>query len=134
MKGKMKENMKGMLVLLCVLLPNLVLANSNCDNPRNDFDGLYCLNKIYLQADKELNQAYAELKDLLDDQGKKLLKKGQLTWIGSRDSECSYRDNRRGFFVNLDCAAKTTIERTQFLIDRKRECLSSGCLNSRLEE
>ncbi|MCI5220294.1 MAG: DUF1311 domain-containing protein [Candidatus Electrothrix sp. LOE2] len=126
--------MKGMLVLLCVLLPNLVLANSNCDNPRNDFDGLYCLNKIYLQADKELNQAYAELKDLLDDQGKKLLKKGQLTWIGSRDSECSYRDNRRGFFVNLDCAAKTTIERTQFLIDRKRECLSSGCLNSRLEE
>ena len=127
------KSSKALTVLLCVLLPSLAAANSNCDKPRNDFDGLYCLNKIYLQADKDLNQVYGELRKELDEQGRKLLKKGQLAWISSRDSQCSYRDNR-GFFVNLDCAAKTTIERTQFLTDRKRECLSSGCLNSRLAE
>ncbi len=125
--------MKRLIVLVCILIPRLVLAGSNCDHPQNDFDGLYCLNKIYIQADKDLNQSYSELKSLLDEQGRKLLKKGQLAWIEARNANCSYRDAENGFFVNLDCATRTTIERTQFLLDRKRECISSGCLNSRLK-
>ena len=125
--------MKRLIVLACLLMPYPVLADSNCDHPQNDFDGLYCLNKIYLQADKDLNQSYSELKSLLDEEGKKLLKKGQLAWIEARNSNCSYRDTLNEFFVNMDCATRTTIERTRFLQDRKRECISSGCLNSRLQ-
>lgn len=106
-------------------------ANSNCDNPRDDFDGLYCLNKVYLQADKELNELYGKLNSKLDSSGKSTLKQGQLAWIDNRNQRCSQRDSA-GFWVNLNCATRTTIDRTQFLNDRLRECSSAGCMNSRL--
>jgi uncharacterized protein YecT (DUF1311 family) len=90
------------------------------------------VNKIYIQADKDLNTAYKKLRDQLDQEGKKLLKTGQVKWIESRNNQCSYR-NENGFFVNLRCAADTTIERTKFLEDRYRECISAGCMKSKLE-
>lgn len=121
------------LLIMFFAAPITASANSNCDNPRNDFDGLYCLNKVYLQADKDLNKNYKALVKHLDKRGKKILKKSQIKWIKSRDADCSYHD-RRGFFVNLDCASATTIQRAQFLNDRKRECVSSGCMNSRLDD
>nr|WP_199103360.1 lysozyme inhibitor LprI family protein [Aquitalea sp. ASV11] len=108
------------------------MANSACDKPKNDFDGLYCLNKVYSQADKDLNESYGELAKQLDADGKKLLKAGQLNWIRQRNADCSYSDSR-GFFVNLDCATRTTIDRLQFINDRKRECKSAGCMNSKLQ-
>lgn len=107
------------------------LASSACDKPTNDFDGLYCLNKIYLEADNELNINYKSLVPLLNAEGKSSLKRGQLAWIEQRNSSCSRREPE-GFYVNLDCASRTTIERSEFLQDRIRECKSSGCLNSRL--
>ena len=106
-------------------------ANSSCDAPKNDFDDLYCLNKVYIQSDKDLNTSYSAVAKMLDKEGKKSLKSGQLAWIQLRNDHCSYHDNR-GFFVNIDCATKTTIERVQFLDDRLRECKSAGCQNSKL--
>lgn len=106
-------------------------AESACDHPKNDFDGLYCLNKVYLQADKELNESYGKLAKQLDAQDKKKLKTGQLAWIQERNDNCSYSDGR-GFFVNMDCATRTTVERVQFLNDRLRECSSTGCQPSKL--
>lgn len=106
-------------------------ANSACDAPKNDFDDLYCLNKVYIQSDKDLNTSYSALVKMLDKEGKKALKSGQLDWIQQRNNNCSYSDNR-GFFVNIDCATKITIERVQFLDDRLRECKSAGCQNSKL--
>ncbi|MFC3625790.1 lysozyme inhibitor LprI family protein [Vogesella amnigena] len=107
------------------------LANSSCDKPRNDFDDLYCLNKVYSQADKDLNDNYSQLAKLLDGDGRRALKGGQLQWMRQRNDNCSYRD-QRGFFVNLDCATQTTLERVRFLQDRVRECKSAGCMNSKL--
>jgi uncharacterized protein YecT (DUF1311 family) len=115
-----------------LLFPVWAWANSACDKPRNDFDGLYCLNKVYIEADKELNEHYGKLRGLLDEAGKKTLRTGQLRWIEHRNSECSRREGTR-FFVNLDCAAHTTIDRAQFLQSRIRECNSSGCQNSKLD-
>lgn len=43
-------------------------AESACDHPKNDFDGLYCMNKVYMQADKELNESYGKLAKQLDVQ------------------------------------------------------------------
>jgi len=120
------------IVFIIVILAVPFTVHADCDNPRDDFDGLYCLNKIYIQADKDLNAAYQKLQKQLDSEGKDLLKKSQIRWIESRNSECSYR-NENGFFVNLKCAAETTIERTNFLNDRYRECMSSGCLKSKLK-
>lgn len=116
-------------VLLCA--SGAVFANSACDKPRNDFDGLYCLNKVYQEADNELNANYKKLIAKLDTEGKSTLKAGQLAWIITRNQDCSRRDGK-AFYVNLECASKTTIERSQFLQDRFRECVSSGCQNSKL--
>lgn len=123
--------MKKSIALLALLAPLMASANSNCDKPVNDFDGLYCLNKVYIEADKELNARYKELMLFLDSSGKIALKRGQLAWIKQRNNECSRREGYN-FFVNLDCATRQTIERVQFLQNRLRECKSSGCLNSKL--
>jgi uncharacterized protein YecT (DUF1311 family) len=116
-------------MLLCV--SGSAFANSACDTPKNDFDGLYCLNKVYQEADRELNENYKALVAKLDANGKKTLKSGQLAWIDSRNKRCSKRE-ATAFYVDLDCANNTTIERSRFLQDRVRECVSSGCLNSKL--
>ena len=123
--------MKTLLLTIAMCLIGNAYAGSACDNPKNDFDGLYCLNKIYQESDKELNSNYKVLLPFLDKNGKTQLKRGQLSWMRERNSECSRHDDA-GFFINLDCAADTTIQRAQFLQDRIRECKSSGCLNSRL--
>jgi len=120
------------LLIIFILLSAISVIHADCDNPRDDFDDLYCLNKIYIQADKDLNAAYGKLKEKLDDEGKQILKKTQNEWIKLRNSQCSYK-NERGFFVNLRCATDMTIERTKFLDDRYRECISAGCLKSKLK-
>ena len=123
--------MKKILFALLFCSSGSVFANSACDVPKNDFDGLYCLNKVYQEGDKELNENYKKLNAKLDSAGKKALKSGQLSWIEERNNNCSKRE-ATGFFVNLDCATSTTISRSQFLQDRIRECSSSGCQNSKL--
>jgi len=123
--------MKKMILALLLCSSSVAFANSACDVPKNDFDGLYCLNKVYQEADKELNENYKKLNAKLDSDGKKTLKSGQLSWIEDRNNNCSKRE-ASGFFVNLNCATSTTIQRSQFLQDRFRECSSSGCQNSKL--
>ena len=117
-----------MLILLFWLAP---AHADNCDKPRDDFDGLYCLNKIYMQADKDLNSVYKKLRAKLDAEGRNLLKTRQLAWIDKRNRQCSHR-NDKGFFVNLRCATQNTIQQVRFLEDRYRECVSAGCMNSKL--
>ena len=107
-------------------------ADSACDKPRNGFDGIYCLNKVYQQSDSDLNSAFSQLRQKLDVAGQDALRAGQIAWLHDRDQNCS-RHETSGFYVNLACATKTTIERTEFLQSRYRECISSGCLNDRLK-
>lgn len=124
--------MKKLILALLLCASGTAMANSACDTPRNDFDGLYCLNKVYQEADKELNANYKNLAARLDANGRQTLKSGQLSWINERNQSCSKKDGS-GFYVNLDCATSTTIKRAQFLQDRVRECASSGCQNSKLQ-
>ncbi len=107
------------------------LAGSACDKPRNDFDGLYCLSKVYQQADADLNADFERLRKRLDRSGRIALKDGQMAWLQGRDQNCR-RHEGGDFYVNLACATRMTIARTQFLEDRYRECISSGCMDSRL--
>ena len=123
--------MKKTILALLLCSSSVAFANSACDAPKDDFDGLYCLNKVYQEADKELNENYKKLSTKLDSDGKKSLKSAQLSWIEDRNNNCSKRESS-GFYVNLNCATSTTIKRAQFLQDRIRECASSGCQNSKL--
>jgi uncharacterized protein YecT (DUF1311 family) len=123
--------MKKPILALLLCSSSIAFANSACDAPKDDFDGLYCLNKVYQEADKELNENYKKLSTKLDSDGKKTLKSAQLSWMEDRNNNCSKRESS-GFYVNLNCATSTTIKRAQFLQDRIRECASSGCQNSKL--
>ena len=123
--------MKRLLLAALLCASGAAFANSACDKPKNDFDGLYCLNKVYQEADKELNDNYQKLAAKLDGNGKQGLKKGQLAWIQDRNQSCSKSEGSH-FYVDLQCATSTTISRSQFLQNRVRECASSGCQNSKL--
>ncbi len=123
--------MKRWIFALSLAVSGPVLAAAACDKPRNDFDALYCLNKIYQEADKELNANYKALAPRLDTDDKAHLKTGQLAWMKDRNANCSRRDGS-SFLVDLQCATDITIARSQFLQDRLRECKSAGCLNIRL--
>jgi uncharacterized protein YecT (DUF1311 family) len=115
------------------MFPMLSWGAQNCDKPVNDFDGLYCLTKVYLEADKELNNSYIKLNKVLSSTQKSKLKRGQLAWMRDRNDQCSYHDEG-GFYVNMDCATRTTIKRVNFLNERARECSAGSCRDSRLGE
>lgn len=119
------------IALLVAFSATSSFANSNCDKPRNNFDGLYCLNKVYGEADKELNANYGALVKMIDTDGRAKLKSSQLQWIRTRDANCS-RTEGASFFVNLECLNTMTVERAEFLQSRIRECKSAGCQNSKL--
>ena len=126
--------MNTLLKLLCAaglgLMSVSVLAD-NCDNARNTFDEFYCKDKLYQQADKDLNKAYGELMNALPSASKKTLKSVQLEWMRARDSQCiEERDDEIVLLVN--CRLRKTINQTNFLQDRLRECKSTGCQPSRL--
>lgn len=121
---------KYLICILAIFFSSLAVAD-NCNNPRDDFDGLYCLNKVYLQADKDLNTAYKKLKKLLKKKDRRTLKNRQKKWIRGRNSRCSFK--RKGmFFVSLSCTTKTTISRTNQLTNRIRECKATGCQPNKL--
>lgn len=69
--------MKRWMVAALMCAAGAAQANSACDKPK-EFDGLYCLNKVYQEADNELNGTYGKLAGKLDADGKKRLKAGQL--------------------------------------------------------
>ncbi|WP_346837722.1 lysozyme inhibitor LprI family protein [Microbulbifer sp. SAOS-129_SWC] len=122
--------MKNVLLFIAILISSPVFAD-NCDKPRDDFDGLYCLNKVYQESDKELNTAYVELRSFLTNQEKNRLKTTQVSWIKRRNRACSVHKNGQ-FFVSLQCTTSMTVARTNQLQDRIRECKAIGCQKSKL--
>lgn len=105
----------------------------NCDNARNTFDEFYCKDKLYQQADKDLNTAYGELSRKLSANDRKTLKEIQLDWMHERDTQCiEKRDDEVVLFVN--CRLNRTVDQTNFLNQRLRECKSTGCQPSRLRD
>lgn len=122
-----------MAVSASVMLLSTATLAQNCDYPRDDFDGLYCLSKVYQQADKDLNSSYQELVKQLNSNQKAILKRGQLAWIRDRNDRCSeYTED--SFLVNMRCATDTTTNRVNFLNERLRECRAGSCRTSRLDD
>lgn len=51
----------------------------DCDAPElNTFDAVYCINKVFMEEDARLNEAYGELRGFLNDNEKATLKAAQL--------------------------------------------------------
>jgi uncharacterized protein YecT (DUF1311 family) len=106
---------------------------TSCDNPKTAFDNVYCERKVYMQADTDLNAAYKKLRPLLTVADRATLLQSQRAWIRQRDQRCGLSEGD-SIKVDLVCAKDMTIERTNWLNDRSRECTSSGCRSSRLDE
>lgn len=118
-------------VLLGVLGFSMAKA-AGCERTSTEFDSLYCVVQLYVQADKELNDAYKELFGKLNKEGQTLLKAAQLKWIKDRDQASGkVLDGERVFY--MDTATQMTSERTAFLKARLRECNSTGCVNGKLK-
>ena len=122
--------MKKLIYCFALLFTSTAFSD-NCDKPRDDFDGLYCLNKVYQEADKELNDAYKKLRSFLNSNEKSTLKKTQINWIEQRNKQCSLRKDG-AFYVNLSCTTHKTVTRTNILNNRIRECKATGCQPSKL--
>jgi uncharacterized protein YecT (DUF1311 family) len=106
---------------------------AGCAKPRNAFDQVYCAGNLFSQADRDLNTAYTSLRGHLNATQKESLKQGQVAWIKTRDAECS-EEKSSGYFVNLGCAVEQTQGRLDFLKERERECLSTGCSSDKLSK
>lgn len=125
------HRMKKICLTSIVLLFSVSAWADNCDNARNDFDEFYCKDKLYLQADRDLNQAYGALMKALQPSARSTLKSVQLEWMRQRDNACiDKKDDEIVLYVN--CRLKRTINQTNFLNDRLRECNSTGCQPSKL--
>lgn len=127
----MKRGLSGLLTTLLLSTTITIFspaqAQQNCSNPKTDFDQNYCLRKIFTKADDDLNVTYKKLRARLGPVGRQKLVTTQRRWIAQRDAEC-----QEGGTTYLDCVTEKTISRTNFLNDRLRECLSSGCLINRI--
>lgn len=75
-KRSLRRSSLALLTSAAFMLPMLSWGAQNCDKPVNDFDGLYCLTKVYLEADKELNNSYTKLNKVLNSTQKAKLKRG----------------------------------------------------------
>jgi uncharacterized protein YecT (DUF1311 family) len=116
--------------LLCLLTYSGVSFANNCENPRNSYDDIYCVNKVFHDADRELNQSYSTLRTYLNDQQKMLLKRSQLAWIRQRDSNCANEEQRTVF---VHCNLEETTSRNAWLRERIRECKTVGCKTAHLD-
>ncbi len=126
MKMKRKLGLAGLLLGL-----SLSAYADNCDYARNTYDAVHCDNKVYVNADNELNQTYQELRSKLNPQQKTILKRSQLTWIRDRDQSCS-GESDVGTVISTGCQLRKTQERNSWLHERLRECITIGCKTSAL--
>lgn len=111
-----------------------VRAQMNCDtNANSSFEDVYCDAKTFVKADDDLNVAYQKLVKKLRPADQAVLRQTQRAWIEKRNKEATGTDSKVGTVIYLSAALKMTTERTNFLNDRYRECLSSGCQPSKLK-
>ena len=113
------------------MLSSLSFAE-NCDLTRNSYDAVHCDNKVYANADNELNKVYQQLRKKLNTSQKNVLKQSQLAWIRDRDASCTSQSNV-GQVIATRCQLSKTQERNSWLRERLRECNTLGCKTNRLK-
>lgn len=99
------------------------LADS-CTNPQSPYDKTYCISKLFLASDKELNESYAALKNILNKEQKNKLTQAQRSWIKFRHDTCSNNGT-----TNVACNIAVNKSRTDFLRERIEECKKEHCRN-----
>jgi uncharacterized protein YecT (DUF1311 family) len=102
-------------------------AEDGCTNPKTSYDRTYCVAKLFLESDNELNQVYRELKGKTRKELQVKLTAVQKDWIAYRDSSCE-----SGGTVNVKCNFEVNRARTEYLRDRLRECKTGHCQDEKI--
>lgn len=119
-------------IVLAILCSPTAAAQQNCNYPAGSFDQVYCDAKVLIRADDELNVVYQKLLKRLSAAGQATLRQNQRAWMKERNTACVSASGK-GTVVYSDCAVEYTTARVNFLNDRLRECLSSGCQIRKLQ-
>ena len=117
----MKLIMPSVILALTALTTSAAQAGE-CDKYNTSYDKTYCMAKLFLESDKELNTAYGELRSFSREPVKQQLKVVQLEWIRYRNESCESRGA-----INVDCNYRVNRERAEYLRDRVRECKAGTC-------
>ena len=132
----MRNLMRGMVAAALLMGSSMVTgaaqAQSNCNTTLNGFEDVYCASKVFIRADDDLNTVYQKLVKRLSPAAQVTLRRTQRAWVAGRNSECSEDGGKLGTVISMGCAVDQTTSRTNFLNDRLRECLSSGCQPAKL--
>lgn len=113
---------KTLLAVSAVVVCQVALGNP-CDRYNTSYDRTYCLSKLFVESDKELNEVYKELRQKLDGGTREKLKQTQLSWIQYRNNRCETQPGT----INVDCNYEVNKTRTEYLRDRLRECKTGAC-------
>lgn len=114
--------MKKFLFLPLFLYAIPVLADSPCEHFHNDYDKTYCMAKLFVESDNELNQVYNSLQAVLKKETQQQLKQVQRKWLKYRNNSCSETS-----YIDVECNYDVNMKRTEYLRDRLRECKTGNC-------
>lgn len=113
-------------IVLAALLAGAALtaqAAGECDKYNTSYDRTYCYVKLFTESDKELNDVYKQLRDLIKDPVRKQLTETQRAWMRYRDNTCQSEPGT----INVDCNYDVNRQRSDYLRDRVRECKAGTC-------
>lgn len=105
-----------------LIVSQAALADGECDKYTTSYDQTYCMAKIFVESDKDLNTIYKDLQAVIDADSKKSLTLVQRKWIKYRDNSCESKGT-----IDVDCNYKVNRDRAQYLTDRLRECRGGTC-------
>jgi len=116
--------MKISILVLFVFIFSIgvVFAGDECQNPKTSYDRTYCMAKLFMESDNELNAVYKELKSSLKKDLQQKLTEVQREWIKYRDGACESSGT-----IDVKCNYDVNRARTEFLRDRLRECKTGHC-------
>lgn len=118
-------NIRATFVMATALLlaNQMAHANAACDKYVTSYDKTYCVAKLFLESDKDLNAVYTDLRARLKGPAQKQLVLVQREWIKYRDQTCEPQAGT----INVDCNHDVNMQRASYLRERLLECKAGIC-------
>ncbi|WP_424951532.1 lysozyme inhibitor LprI family protein [Deinococcus sp.] len=137
MRNQLSSLTAAVLLAASVVLTGTARAQTNCNVPgRVPASAVYDCTK---KANQDMNTAYQQLMKKLPASDQPTLRYSQDFWVGRRALDCwvAYggpEHDGAGYYIDDVCFLKSTISRINFLNNRYRECLTSGCQPAKLKD
>lgn len=100
-----------------------------CNTYKTSYDRTYCVAKLFMASDGELNDVYKKLRNHVKGAVGDALVHTQRDWIKYRNGACSADGT-----IDVDCNYKVNRDRTNYLRDRLRECETGSCNNALIDK